>query len=307
MRVNDEHTTARKAATLDLRIIISIHPACVDGSVGRCTAASELLLLVLRKSAQCASRNSTVDEQRLPGHVAACFRSQEDDGTIEIGGLPWALKGNSLREVLHPTLILIEHAALLSLEPARCKAINRNSVLAPVCGEAHSHLATASTARTVRCKTRIACNASYGPDVDDAAVAFCGHAASNGLGHEEAAAQIRVKHRVPVIPRDFKRELAPGAARIVDENVNLTEGSVGFLSKSLNALLVRNIEFERNDATAERLDFRFERSERIEIPAGDDEVGAGLGQRSCEVLAQPTAGAGNNGNLATEIKKCVVH
>ena len=60
------------------------------------------------------------------------------------------------------------------------------------------------------------------------------HAACDRLGNEEAAAQIRIEHKVPVVPGDFERRLADIAACVVHEDVNLPEGCFGLSGHSLN-------------------------------------------------------------------------
>ena len=79
-----------------------------------------------------------------------------------------------------------------------------------------------------------------------------------GLGDEKAAAQIGVENQVPIVPGDIERGLADVAAGVVDQDVNLAEGGLGFCSHALDAVLVAHIEFERKCAPAKGLDLRFE-------------------------------------------------
>ena len=56
-------------------------------------------------------------------------------------------------------------------------------------------------------------------------VAVRDHARSKGLRHEEGAAQIRVKHKIPIVPRHVDRRLANIASGVVDQDVDRGDGS----------------------------------------------------------------------------------
>ena len=64
---------------------------------------------------------------------------------------------------------------------------------------------------------------------------------------------------------------------------------------------------QRQCPAAQGLDFGLEGRQRGRVAAGDHQVRPGPGQRPAEVLAQPAAGAGDDGDLAGEIKRVVVH
>ena len=174
---------------------------------------------------------------------------------------------------------------------------------APVVGEAHGELANAAAAGAVGREASVAGDAGDGADVDDAAVAAGNHAAGDGLGNEKAAAQIGVEDEVPVVPCNVERGLADVAAGVVDENMNLAEGGFGFCRHLLDALLVADVELERNGAAAERRDFRFKCGERFARAAGEHQVGSGLGERARKILAKAAAGSGDDGYLAGEVEE----
>ena len=136
---------------------------------------------------------------------------------------------------------------------------------------------------------------------------MCAHVARYSLRDEEAAAQIGVEDQIPVVPCDVERGLADIASRVVDEDVNLLERSFGFSGHALDAGMVAHIEFQRQRATAEGADFRFEFGEGFAATAGEDQVGSGFGERACDVLAKPPAGAGNESNLPGEVKERIAH
>src|SRR5213082_537997 len=73
------------------------------------------------------------------------------------------------------------------------------------------------------------------------------------------------------------------------------------------ALPISSIELERDCAAAERLDLRLKGLQMITIAARKYEVGPGLRQRTCHILAQATARAGDDGDAAAEIEKCAAH
>jgi hypothetical protein len=85
--------------------------------------------------------------------------------------------------------------------------------------------------------------------------------------------------------------------------VDLAEGSGGVSTEFLDARLIADIEFERCGAAAERFNFAFEFGERVDFAAGEDEIGAGFGESTREMLAEAAAGAGDDGDLAGEIEE----
>src|SRR5229473_4177682 len=63
---------------------------------------------------------------------------------------------------------------------------------------------------------------------------------------------------------------------------------------SLDALLIPDIELQRNRSLPQPSDLRFERSQALARPARQRQIRAGLRQRPRHVLPQPAARAGNN-------------
>ena len=86
----------------------------------------------------------------------------------------------------------------------------------------------------------------------------------------------------------------------------MAEGFFGVVGHLLDAVLVADVEFERDGAAAERLDFFFEVGEMFALAAGEDEIGAGFGESASEVLAETAAGAGDDGDFTSEVEKIFV-
>ena len=84
----------------------------------------------------------------------------------------------------------------------------------------------------------------------------------DGLGDKERAAQVRVEHQIPVVPGDIERGFANVAAGVVHEDVDLAEMRDGICGHLLDALVIANIECERQDSSAQRFDFGLETSQR---------------------------------------------
>jgi hypothetical protein len=59
--------------------------------------------------------------------------------------------------------------------------------------------------------------------------------------------------------------------------------------------------------SAKFFNFLLERDQGIRVAAGDDEVSAGAGQRASEVLAETTARARYESNLAGESERFLAH
>jgi hypothetical protein len=123
------------------------------------------------------------------------------------------------------------------------------------------------------------------------------------LGDEEAAAQVGVEDEVPVVPGDLECGFADVASGVVDEDVDLADGFVGRGGHGLNAFLIAYVEGEGDGAAAEGFDLRDEWEQVVFAAAGEDEVCAGFGEGACEILAEATAGPGDDGDLAGEIEE----
>src|SRR5262249_39126905 len=150
-----------------------------------------------------------------------------NDGGFEILRLARALDGNTLRKIVHPLRILIQHSVLFGAKPAGSETVHCDSVLAPIVGKAHGELADTAAACAISSETGVTRNASDGADVDNAAVAARNHAARDRLRYKKTAAQICIENCVPVVPGNIKGGLANVAAGIVDQNIEMAEFPFG--------------------------------------------------------------------------------
>ncbi len=173
---------------------------------------------------------------------------------------------------------------------------------APVVGQAHGQLLDAAAAGAVRAEAGVPRDARHRADVDDPAVAARDHLLRHRLCDEEGAAQVGVDHKVPIVPGHVDGGLAHVAAGVVDEDVDLAVVGMRGFDHGPNAAVIADVERERQCPPPERLDFSAECVERIDVSAGDDEVGAGACERPAHVLAKPAAGAGDDGDFAGEIE-----
>jgi len=196
---------------------------------------------------------------------------------------------------------------LCRAEPSGREAVHGDAVFAPIVGEAHGELANSAAACAVRAEAGVTGDAGDGTDVDDAAVVARNHTACDGLRDEKAAAQICVENQIPIIPSDFERGLANVAAGIVDQDVEMAVDVFGSRSKFLDVLLIADVEFEGGGAAAEGPDFFFKGRERFAAAAGEDEVGAGFGECAREILSEPAACAGDDGDAAGEVEEVIRH
>src|SRR5882762_3987880 len=154
----------------------------------------------LDQRTRCSCRDPTIHQQSLPGDVAARLRRQEYHLRIQVFGLSGSLHRNAVTEIIHPLFVLIERLVLRRAKPTRRQAIDRDSVPAPIVGQAHRQLPDASPAGPVGPESGIASHAGHGTDVDDAPVLPRNHPTRDRLGNEEAAPQIGVENQVPIIP-----------------------------------------------------------------------------------------------------------
>src|SRR5207244_11799083 len=72
----------------------------------------------------CASGDSTIHEQGLPGHITAGLGGQEHDCGIEIMRLAWSFQRNAVAEIIDPLFILVKNSVLFRAKPARGQAID---------------------------------------------------------------------------------------------------------------------------------------------------------------------------------------
>ena len=129
-----------------------------------------------------------------------------------------------------------------------------------------------------------------------------------GLRDEEAAAQVGVEDQVPVVPGDVEGGLAHVAAGVVDEDVDLAEGGFGFGAPCSRCWRWSRTSSSSATARRPRASISASKGARVSrLAAGEDEVGAGVGERAGEVLAEAAAGAGDEGDLAGEIEEMLAH
>ncbi len=178
---------------------------------------------------------------------------------------------------------------------------------APVVCKAHRHLANPAARRSIRREACIPKHARHRTDIDDPPVALRNHPARHCLRHKEAAAQIRLHHQVPIVPRHIQRGLAHIASSVVHQNVNLPEGCLRLARHALNALVVAHVEFQTHGSPPHRRDFLFKVVQRLALPARQHQVRARLRQRPRKVLPQPAARAGHHRHLPCQVKQILRH
>ena len=252
-----------------------------------------------------AGGDAAVDEESLAGDVAAGFGSEKDDGAVEVVWFAGTLDGNAFSEIFDPFGVFVHDFILFGAEPAGGQAIDGDAVLAPIVGETHGELANAAATGAVRAESGITGDSGDRADVDDAAVVAVDHAASNGLRDEKTAAQVCIENQIPIFPSDFERGFANVAAGVVDEDVDVAEVFFGGGDHLFDAVVIADVEFEREGFAAEGMDFFLEFGEVGFIAAGEDQVGAGFGERASEVLAEAAAGTGDDGDFVGEVEEIV--
>src|SRR4030095_8198452 len=89
-------------------------------------------------------------------------------------------------------------------------------------------------------------------DVDDAPVAAAGHSFPNGLGHVEAAAEVRIHDLLPLLVVHALHRRVAGDAGIVDQHVDRSDFFLDLLHARLTGFVVGDVPFERRNAGAFR-------------------------------------------------------
>src|SRR5450631_1622050 len=84
-----------------------------------------------------AGRDPAIHKKRLPGNIAAGFRSKENYSRIKIVWLARPSYRNAVAEIFHPLFVLIQHVVLRGMEPPRGKAVHGHPMTAPVVRQAH--------------------------------------------------------------------------------------------------------------------------------------------------------------------------
>src|SRR5205814_1762417 len=94
---------------------------------------------------------------------------------------------------------------------------------------------------------------------------------------------------------------------IVYENVNFSIMRDGGLDRGLDAVVVADIQRQRQSAPVELGEFGLKRGQRGGIATGNDEIGPGAGEGARKILAKATAGAGDESDFAGEGERILVH
>src|ERR1017187_9586585 len=131
----------------------------------------------INRGAGCSGGDAAVDQQRLSGDVATGLGGKEDDWAIQIVRLARTFRRNAVDQVVDPILTLIQHLVLCGAKPARSEAIHRDTVLAPIIGEAHGELPDTSTTRSIGSQSSATEDAGDRSDIHDAAISIWNHAA----------------------------------------------------------------------------------------------------------------------------------
>src|SRR5215213_9801059 len=108
--------------------------------------------------------------------------------------------------------------------------------------------------------------------------------------------QVGVEYLVPVRFGDLRPGFAMVDGGVVDQDVDGTELGGDPLRHRVDGLPVRNIDFEREGATACHDDLVDHPVELLLRPAGDRDGGAGRGQRRTDPRPEPTTTTRDNGD-----------
>ena len=242
-------------------------------------------------------RDPPVDENRLTGYVLARVGRQKDDRTVEVVGLPGSFERYAVDQVFHPLAALVELPGLLCFKPPGGEAVHRDAVPAPFVREAHGELFDPAAARAVGRDPGVPEHTRDRPDVDDPSVSPGNHVRGRRLGSEKGAFQVRVHHGVPIIPRNLDCRFPDIAPRVVHEDVDFAVCLDHLPDHGPDALVVPDIEFDGQRLFSHFVERFLERFERLDDPARNDEVGARPCKCRREVLAQPPAASGDDGDL----------
>ena len=169
---------------------------------------------------------------------------------------------------------------------------------------------TEAFAHRVDADLRQRAQAGHRRDVDDTApriragrgAAGAGdHPLGHFLGDEECAAGIDVEHVVEVLGRDVCELLGGADAGVVDEDVDHAHLGLGVGDGGLDAVGVGDVELDDVRVAAGRLDLGAQRLQALDAARGQHDARAGVGQRACELRAQPAGGAGDEGHAAGQV------
>ena len=79
-------------------------------------------------------RDPAIDEDGLPGDISTGVGRQPDDSSVEIPRCAGPIEGDSLAQIIDPTLVFVHNPVLLCPEPAGSEAVDSDTVGAPVVG-----------------------------------------------------------------------------------------------------------------------------------------------------------------------------
>jgi hypothetical protein len=139
--------------------------------------------------------------------------------------------------------------------------------------------------------------------IDNLAAALFDHDAPGGLTGEESALEVDREGAVEVLFANILSEIAGRDAGVVHENVKATEVLGGLLDAGFDLVNVGHVHLQREHAAAAGGDLGFKALVAAKFFEADGDVGSGFGECEGDGTAEATSGAGDQGDLAVEIKR----
>ena len=119
-----------------------------------------------------------------------------------------------------------------------------------------------------------------------------------GAAHQPNTLQIRIEDIVPVRLVDHRIRLGAGLdARVVDQDVDRSEGRLGGLKEAANALGISNVQRRRQSFAPSGLDLADPRLEFLGPARAQNDLGACPGQQASEMVSESARRAGNSNDF----------
>ena len=142
-----------------------------------------------------------------------------------------------------------------------------------------------------------------GGDVDDAAALAFRHAVRHLRREAEGALEIEVHDGIEQLLGDLVAGRSWPHAGVVDQDVDAAKGGIGLFHQPVALRPFADMGADSDGAAAKGTAFLGHRFAIFQIAAGDDDIGAALGQSLDHLIAQTPAAAGDQRHLAGEIKQ----
>jgi hypothetical protein len=246
-------------------------------------------------------RPAAVDHEGGAGDEAGCLRGEEDDSAAQFRRVTPAAERDLGQEGLIGGGVVAEAAVERRVEGAGAERVDVDALVGPFEGHGARQLHQTAFGGVVGRPAGHGDEALDTAHVDDAAPAALDHLRRHGAADQERAGEVGGHHLLPFRLAELQRRLANVDAGVVDQDVDVAERGDGLLHHRRHRSVIGDVGFDGERPVAILRAHTVRRGLRLGVvPAGEDDVGPGAGERAGHRFAQPLAAAGDERHAAIQ-------